>query len=292
MVRSCQNEYGQISSLFLKSVEDAFLGEAQIEDQWKALNYLEKPDWQTSIEEYKDFKNVFNHNEAEIHYFSKNPQLSLDALYCRDASIATDAGMILCKMGKAQRMSEPGAAQKDFEGAGIPILGTIEGKGKVEGGDVAWLDPQTLAVAHGYRTNQEGFDQLQGLLNPLGVDLIQVHLPHYKGPSDVFHLMSILSPVDKDLAVVYSPYMPVIFRNELLDRGYQLVEVPDQEFESMGCNVLAIAPRKCLMVAGNPMTKAALEQAGCEVIEYAGNEISVKGGGGPTCLTRPIWREI
>ena len=170
------------------------------------------------------------------------------------------------------------------------MLGTITAPGTLEGGDVAWLDEHTLAVGHTYRTNEEGIKQLTTLLQPLGVEVITVPLPHYKGPEDVFHLMSILSPVDKDLAVVYSPLMPIVFRNLLLKRGYQLVEVPDEEFESMGCNVLALAPRECLMVDGNPKTKAALENAGCKVTVYKGEEISVKGGGGPTCLTRPIYR--
>jgi N-dimethylarginine dimethylaminohydrolase len=128
------------------------------------------------------------------------------------------------------------------------------------------------------------------LLEPIGVQIVVAELPHYKGPSDVFHLMSILSPVDNDLAVVYSPLMPIAFRNQLLERSYTLIEVPDEEFELMGCNVLALAPRKCLMVEGNNKTKALLEAVGCEVITYKGEEISVKGGGGPTCLTRPLWR--
>ena len=147
-----------------------------------------------------------------------------------------------------------------------------------------------MAVGHTYRTNQEGIRQLTTLLQPLGVEVITVPLPHYKGSSDVFHLMSILSPVDVNLAVVYSPLMPIVFRNFLLQRGHQLVEVPDEEFETMGCNVLALAPRECLMVAGNLRTKAALENAGCKVTVYKGKDISVKGGGGPTCLTRPIYR--
>ena len=117
-------------------------------------------------------------------------------------------------------------------------------------------------------------------------------LPHWQGPGDVFHLMSILSPVDDDLAVVYSPLMPVPFRERLLARGMQFVEVPDEEFDSMGANVLAIAPRRCIMVAGNPRTRALLERARAEVLVYSGAEISLKGGGGPTCLTRPIGRSV
>jgi N-dimethylarginine dimethylaminohydrolase len=215
----------------------------------------------------------------------------MDSIYCRDASIATDYGMILCNMGKLQRRSEPIAAEKNYQKKSIQILGKIELPGTIEGGDVAWLDEKTLAVAHGYRTNDTGFNQLKNLLNPHGIQLVQVDLPHYRGPGDVFHLMSIFSPVDRDKAVVFSELMPVRFRNELLERGFQLIEVPQEEFESMGCNVLATAPSVCLIVKGNPITTTRLRDAGCVVSEYEGSEISVKGGGGPTCLTRPLWRE-
>lgn len=291
MKETCHSEYGKIKSVFIKKASAAFVDETQINAQWKNLNYLEKPDLNKANLEYEQFEKLLKREGANIFHLPENNQVGLDSMYCRDASIATDGGMILCNMGKPQRQNEPLVEASEFKKNGLNILGSIENPGSVEGGDVAWLDPKTLAVGHGYRTNDEGFHQLQSLLSPLGVTCLQVHLPHYKGPSDVFHLMSIFSPVDKDLAVVYSPLMPVMFRNELLNRGYQLVEVPDEEFESMGCNVLAIAPRVCMMVKGNPKTKIGLEKAGCEVLEYDGQEISVKGGGGPTCLTRPIWRE-
>ena len=212
-------------------------------------------------------------------------------MYCRDVSIATDAGMIICTMGKEARKPEALAQKMRFIKQGTPILGEILAPGKVEGGDAVWLDETTLAIGHSYRTNQEGIRQLGELLEPMGVEVLEVSLPHYKGPNDVFHLMSIISPVDSDLAVIYSPLMPIAFRNELILRGYQFVEVPADEFE-MGCNVLALKPRVCLMLKGFPKTKAALEAADCTVYEYEGNEISVKGGGGPTCLTRPIFRLV
>jgi N-dimethylarginine dimethylaminohydrolase len=215
----------------------------------------------------------------------------MDSIYCRDAAIATSKGMIICNMGKEGRINEPAAQERAFEANGIPVLGVIKTPGTLEGGDVAWLDDKTLAVGHTYRTNEEGIRQLSALLALLGVSVLPVAMPHYKGPSDVFHLMSVLSPVDSNLAVVYSPLIPIVFRNELIARGYELVEVPDAEFDSMGCNVLALAPRVCLMVKGNPITKSRLEKAGCKVIEYNGEEISVKGGGGPTCLTRPVMRD-
>ncbi len=287
---TCHSEIGQIKSLFIKNVEQAFISDAHIEQHWKQLNYLGKPDLNKASGEYKNFESILQEIGAEIFHLPQDESVNMDSIYCRDAAIATNGGMIMCNMGKAARMNEPLAEQKAFEANGIAVLGTITSPGTLEGGDVAWLDEHTLAAGHTYRTNEEGIRQLTALLQPLGVQVITVPLPHYKGPSDVFHLMSILSPVDKDLAVVYSPLMPIAFRNLLLQRGYQLVEVPDAEFESMGCNVLALAPRVCLMVDGNTKTKAALENAGCKVIVYKGEDISVKGGGGPTCLTRPVYR--
>jgi N-dimethylarginine dimethylaminohydrolase len=194
-------------------------------------------------------------------------------------------------MGKPLRAGEPDAQAEAFRAAGIPVIGAIEPPGQLEGGDLVWFDARTVAIGRGYRTNDEGIRQFAALVGS-GVDVITVPLPHYRGPGDVFHLMSILSPVDADLAVVYSLLMPVPFREWLLARGIRFVEVPDAEFDSMGANVLAIAPRRCLMVAGNPRTRDALRAAGATVVEYDGTEISLKGGGGPTCLTRPLHRVI
>ena len=290
MSTTYQSEYGKLHSLFIKKVKDAFVDDKHIDQYWSSLNYLGKPDIIKAINEYENFETILKQEGATIYYLPADSLVNMDSVYCRDAAIATDKGMIICNMGKEARKNEPLAEQKAFETNGIPVLGVIKAPGTIEGGDVAWLDEKTLAVGHTYRTNEEGIKQLKQLLEPTGVEVIVVPLPHYRGPSDVFHLMSILSPVDKDVAVVYSPLMPIVFRNLLINRGYKLVEVPGDEFDSMGCNVLALAPRLCLMVSGNPKTKAALEKAGCKVIEYEGYEISVKGGGGPTCLTRPLQR--
>jgi len=291
MRTSCHSETGKIRSLFIKHAKDAFISHEHIEQYWMPLNYLSAPGFSRSLEEYKNFEALLLQQGAEIFHLPQNDLVNMDSIYCRDAAIATDHGMIICNMGKAARMHEPHAEKNAFEANGIRILGSIMAPGTLEGGDVAWLDEHTLAVGNTYRTNEEGIRQLRALLQSMGIEVIVVPLPHYKGPSDVFHLMSVLSPVDDDLAVVYSPLIPIVFRNELLNRGYQLVEVPDEEFESMGCNVLALAPRVCLVVDGNPKTRAALEAVGCKVIVYKGDEISVKGGGGPTCLTRPLYRE-
>ena len=286
------SEYLKLASVYLKSAKNSFLSEEELSEHWETLQYLSKPNFKKSLEEYAAFQTFFREKNISTCFFPINKKTKIDSIYCRDASIATDFGIIICNMGKQGRIHEPYAQLEAYKMNNVNILGEIKFPGTLEGGDVAWLDQNTLAVGHTYRTNEEGISQLKGLLQPKGIEIIVVELPHYKGESDVFHLMSILSPVDKNLAVVYSPLMPIKFRNELLERGFQLVEVPEQEFDSMGCNVLAVAPRDCLLVAGNPITRKLLEDAGASVHVYEGNEISVKGGGGPTCLTRPIDRII
>jgi len=289
---TCHSEYGLLKRVFLKRADDTYLDDGLIDRDWQRLNYLSRPDKAKASVEYSNFESVVTKAGGSVSYFPKDSTVTIDSIYCRDASIATDGGMIICNMGKPLRATEPEVQAVAFQEAGMTILGTITAPGTVEGGDVAWLDAKTLAVGHTYRTNAAGIEQLKSLLSPLGVDVLVAPLPHYKGPTDVFHLMSILSPIDRDLAVVYSPLMPIPFRSELLARGFALIEVPEKEFDTMGCNVLATAPRQVMMVKGNPKTRRALETAGCKVHEFEGNEISVKGGGGPTCLTRPVQREI
>ncbi len=287
---TCQSEFGKLKSVFIKRPEEAFVNEEQISMQWKELNFLGKPDLTKAKHEFLGFEKLLSQQGAELYYLPASTDVTMDSIYCRDAAIITDHGAIICNMGKPARQNEPAEERKAFKGKKIKILGEIKSPGTVEGGDVAWVDANTLAVGNTYRTNEEGIRQLKKILKPYGIQVWPAHMPHYKGPADVFHLMSVFSPVDKDLAVVYSPLMPIAFRNGLLDRGYSFVEVPEEEWDSMGCNVLAIAPRECIMVKGNSITKKRLQEAGCTVWEYDGDEISVKGGGGPTCLTRPIER--
>lgn len=290
MRQTHHSEYLKLRSVYLKSARKAFISDIHLSEEWRELNYLSRPDFDAALDEYRVFENFLIDADVGLYFFPQDDKVTIDSIYCRDASIATDFGMIICNMGKDKRKNEPSCQMKVFEDNAIPILGVISSPGTLEGGDVAWLDEKTLAVGHTYRTNKEGIQQLKQFLEPKGISIIVAELPHYRGKNDVFHLMSILSPIDKDLALVYSPLMPIAFRNELLDRGFDLIEVPDEEFDTMGCNVLAIAPRTCVMVEGNPKTKKALENANCKVLTYLGGEISIKGGGGPTCLTRPLLR--
>lgn len=290
MAGTFQSDVGPIRTLLVKHARDAFISEDVIQRQWRALHYTGRPDFARSVEEYDRFVEHLGGFGAELHFLPRNENVGLDSLYVRDGCVFCNKGAILCNMGKPERRNEPSAQKEAFRALGIPIHGAITGEGRLEGGDVVWIDERTLAVARGYRTNQEGIRQLTALLGDCVDEVVVVPLPHWRGPKDVFHLMSIISPLDKDLSLAYSPLMPVTFREFLIVRGIRLVEVPDSEFETMGCNVLAVAPKKGLMLAGNPETQRRLEQAGVEVRVYEGKEISVKGAGGPTCLTRPLLR--
>jgi N-dimethylarginine dimethylaminohydrolase len=284
------SEYGRLTHVAMKHVRDAFVDDAAIDAQWKALHFTARPDLGRAIEEHDRFIDILKTNGVEITLLPRDPATTLDSIYARDASIVSPRGVILCAMGKRSRGAEPAAQGHAFGAAGVlPIAGRITPPGTLEGGDLIWLDSRTVAVGRGYRTNAEGIRQLRALLGQ-DVAVYEVPLPHWRGEHDVMHLMSLISPIDRDAALVYSPLMPVVFREWLLERGISLIDVPDAEFETMGTNVLTLAPRRCLMLAGNPQTRAALERADAEVIEYDGLEISVKGAGGPTCLTRPLLR--
>lgn len=292
MKTTCHSEYGRIATLMLKRPAEAFIDNDTLSKQWKPLNFLEKPDLRKSISQYEAFEKILTSKGTKAMYLPADPNLSIDSIYPRDASIVTDFGVVLCSMGKATRSGEPTAEEEEYKRNGVKILGAIQSPGTLEGGDCAWIDHKTLAVGRTRRTNDEGIRQVKALLEPNGIEVLVVPMPDYQDASDVFHLMSVFSPIDSNLAVIYSPLMPIDFRNELLRRNYMLIDVPDSEFQSMGCNVLAIAPRMCVMVAGNRETRKWIEAAGGKVFEYEGSEISVKGGGGPTCLTRPIERFV
>lgn len=214
----------------------------------------------------------------------------VDAVYARDPALVTGRGAILFQMVKPVRRPEPELLGTEFERAGVPVIGRLTGDAVADGGDFIWLDEHTLVVGRSYRTNEPAVAQLRVLLAEEGVTVVSVDLPHATGPDHVLHLMSFISPVADDLAVVFPPLAPVSLMQTLAGRGITVVPVDDEEYLSMGCNVLAVRPRVAVLVDGNPRTRAALEAHGCETHVYDGSEISVKGDGGPTCLTAPLWR--
>jgi N-dimethylarginine dimethylaminohydrolase len=215
----------------------------------------------------------------------------VDATYVRDPGLVMAAGAVLFQMAKPARMAEPALLGDALTAADVPVAARLAGTARADGGDFIWLDERTMLAGRSYRSNAEGLRQVAQALAAEGVTLETVDLPHDRGPGHVLHLMSLISPVADDLAVVYPPLAPVALMETLAERGVRVVAVDAGEYETMGCNVLAVEPRRVVMLNGNPRTRAALEAAGCEVHGYDGSEISVKGDGGPTCLTAPIWRE-
>jgi N-dimethylarginine dimethylaminohydrolase len=286
-----QSMVGELKGVALKRPAEAFINPANVQAQWQALNYLGEPDFNLAAAQHQQLVDLLSRAGSEVVYLPQAENTGLDSVYVHDPVIVCQRGAILCSMGKDLRRGEPAAIGRFFESVGVPVLGSIIGEGRLEGGDVLWLDARTVAVADGYRTNQEGIRQMRALLGDLVDEVIVVPLPHWTGPQDCLHLQSNISLLDHKIALVYSRLLTVPFRQLLLARGFTLVEVADAEYDSMGCNVLAVAPRKVIAVAGNPITKQRMEAAGVEVWTYEGSDISVKGAGGPTCLTRPFWRE-
>ena len=260
-------------------------------DDVKKWNYGRRPDWQEAQKEHDDFVATIKAAGAEVVYLEGvDPELA-DSIYVHDPSLMCDAGAIILNMGKDLRRGEAAFHKEKYLDLGIPILGELNGNERAEGGDLLWIDNKTLVAGVGFRTNYPGVKKLRALLEPQGVDVIATELPYFSGPEACLHLMSFVSMIDDDLAVGFPKLMPVPFWQLLNERNIKIVDVPDEEYDSMGCNVLALAPRHCLMLNCNPVTKSRLEAAGCKVDVYSGEEISLISEGGATCLTRPILRE-
>jgi N-dimethylarginine dimethylaminohydrolase len=212
-----------------------------------------------------------------------------DACFVYDPAFVVGEGVIELRGAKAIRAGEPPLLAVQLEDLGVPIIGRLTAPATADGGDMLWLDETTLAVGRTYRTNQAAHDQLSEILEPAGVRVESFDMPHDLGPEYCLHLMSVVSPVRENLAVVYERLAPVPLLQALAARGVERVPVPEEDYLSLGCNVLTVAPGVVVMAAGNEATAKALRDHGVEVHTYEASEIN-KGEGGPTCLTRPILR--
>jgi len=274
----------------VKRPEQAFQSSDSIERQWRPLNYLRPPDLPRAIRDHQQFVECISRTGAEVLYLHADDRTGLDSIYTHDPALSTDRGVIIFQTGKPDRRGEGPAFRDALTKWDVPVVGTIEGEATAEGGDTLWLDRHTLLVGRSFRTNGPGIEALTALLRPLGVTVISVDLPYWNGVSEVLHLQSLISMLDVDLAVVYRRMLPVSMYELLVSRGIELIDVADSEYDTLGCNVLAIAPRQLVMVAGNPVTRSRFVEARCQVFEFDGSEICLTGSGGPTCLTRPILR--
>ena len=255
---------------------------------WRAYGWRAEPDPAGMAEEHEALCTLLASAGAEVVVGQTPIGLCPDQIYVHDPALVTDRGAVLLRPGKKGRRIEVDAMAVDLVEAGLPLAARLEAPATAEGGDMLWLDDRTLLVGRGYRTNDEGVRALAEALP--AVDVVVFDLPHLRGPGEVLHLMSLLSLLDADLAVAYPPLMPVRLVELLAERAVEFVEVPDDEFETMGPNVLALGPRVALALEGNPETRRRMEDAGVDVRVYKGDEISRKGDGGPTCLTRPLLR--
>jgi len=250
---------------------------------WERFAWRGQPDPGRLAGEHEELCLLLEEAGAEV---VVAPATTLDAIYAFDPAVVADAGAVLLRPGKPERADEVEALAAALEGAGVPVAARLEAPALAEGGDTAWLDERTFLAGGGYRTNRAGIEALARIL---GVETIAVDLPHFHGPGEVMHLLSLFSPLDRDLVVGYPPLMPVVLVQLFAERGIEIVEVPDEEFETMGPNALALGPRRALLLDRNVETRRRLERAGVEVTVYRGEQLS-KGDGGPTCLTRPLLR--
>jgi len=258
--------------------------------RWQELGFQHAADFERAQDQHDTLRQLLYRAGVDVIEVPEDAALSLDAVYTHDPSLVSDHGAISLRMGKPSRAGEPEAHRTCFEKLGIPLFGRIVAPGTVEGGDVLWLDARTLLVGRGYRTNAAGIRQLRDLLGPAGIAVIPAPLPHGEGPDVCLHLMSLISLLDEQTALVDLPMLAVETVELLRERGYGLLEMDATERATLGCNVLSLGERRLLALSANPKTNDRLSKAGFEVWIFDGSEIAINGGGGPTCLTRPLLR--
>ena len=257
---------------------------------WRELGFHHQPDFRLARQQHEALCHQLESAGAEVVYLPPAPELSLDAVYTHDASLATDSGMILMRPGKLNRLQEAKHHREFCQGLGIPIFGEIQSPGTTEAGDILWLDSDTLLVGNGYRTNAKGIAHLRALFAPHAVEVISAPLPHGAGPAECLHLMSLISLLDEETALVDLPWLAVETVELLRSRGYRFVEIDPSERGTLACNVLSLGRKRLLSLEENQKTNDKLHAAGFDVRTFPGSELCINGSGGPTCLTRPLLR--
>jgi dimethylargininase len=257
--------------------------------RWREFGWHAAPDSQKLALEHEQFCRMLVDSGAELVYGRSALHGNPDAIYTHDVSLISDRGAILLRPGKLLRHGEVAAAAADLELAGVPVVASLDDPACAEGGDILWLDERTLVIGRSYRTNGPGVEAVTRAMP--SIEVVSVDLPHFRGAGSVLHLMSFISMLDRDLALVYPPLAPIRLLELLAERGVRAIEVPSEDLDTLGPNVLALAPRVALAVEGNPETRRRMERAGVDVTVYTGAELA-KGDGGPTCLTRPLLRAL
>jgi N-dimethylarginine dimethylaminohydrolase len=258
--------------------------------RWRELGFHHAPDFTTAASQHRALCNELRACGAEVVELAGAEELSLDAVYTHDASLATDFGLILMRPGKDNRVGEAAIQGSSCEAHGVPTFGTVVAPGATEAGDILWLDAKTLLVGRGYRTNLAGIQQMRTLLAPKGIEVLSAPLPYGPGPSACLHLMSLISLLDERTALVDLSWLAVETVELLQSRGFQFIPIEDTERDTLACNVLALGGKRLLAIDENRKTNERLRHAGFDVRTFPGSEICINGSGGPTCLTRPLLR--
>jgi len=281
---------GALQRVVVCSPRSAGWDQAERVARWRDLGFHHAPDFSKAQAQHDALCRELDAVGAEVVELPAADDLSLDAVYTHDASLATDSGLIVMRPGKANRIAE-GQHHRLFSGQiGVPTLATISAPGTTEAGDIVWLDAKTLLIGNGYRTNAAGIDQMRALLAPKGVEVISAPLPYGPGPSACLHLMSLISLLDEQTAVVDLPWLAVETVELLKAHGFRLIEIDYSERETLACNVLSLGEKRLLAIEENRKTNDRLRQAGFDVRTFPGSELCINGSGGPTCLTRPLLR--
>jgi len=281
---------GTLQRVLICSPRSAGWNDLQRVSAWRELGFHHAPDFETAQAQHAALIRELKSAGAEIVELPPADDLSLDAAYAHDASLATDFGLILMRPGKANRVAEASHHGESCAAHGIPTFGTITAPGTTEAGDIVWLDSKTLLIGHGYRTNAEGIAQMRAILAPKGVNVLSAPLPYGPGPSACLHLMSLISLLDENTALVDLPWLAVETVELLNSRGFRFVEIDYSERDTLACNVLALGEKRLLAIEENRKTNDRLRADGFDVRTFPASEICINGSGGPTCLTRPLLR--
>jgi N-dimethylarginine dimethylaminohydrolase len=281
---------GPLRRVLVCSPQTAGWNQPQRVSTWRELGFHHAPNFETAQSQHGALVGELQSAGAEVVELPAADDLSLDAVYAHDASLLSDFGIILMRPAKANRLREAAHHGSTCAAQGIPTFGSILTPGTSEAGDIVWLDSKTLLVGHGYRTNAAGIEQMRALLAPKGVEVLSAPLPYGPGPSACLHLMSLISLLDEQTALVDLPWLAVETVKLLKSRGFGFIQIDESERDTLACNVLALGEKRLLAIEENHKTNGRLRQAGFDVRTFPGSEICINGSGGPTCLTRPLLR--
>jgi N-dimethylarginine dimethylaminohydrolase len=281
---------GALQRVLVCSPQTAGWNRPQNLASWRDLGFHHAPDFAAAQEQHEILCRELQTAGAEVIELPSDDDLSLDAVYAHDASLATDFGLILMRPGKPNRVAEAHLYGSSCAALSIPTFGAITTPGTTEAGDILWLDSKTLLIGNGYRTNAAGIDQMRSLLAPKGIQVRSAPLPYGLGPSACLHLMSLISLLDEQTALVDLPWLAVETVELLKSRGFNFIQIDESERDTLACNVLALGGNRLLAIEENRNTNARLRHAGFDVRTFPGSELCINGSGGPTCLTRPLLR--